>query len=626
MKTNPDKKHKPSGNRSKAEPTLNRTGIMSFAAFILLVFYSIYDSYLHSSRMGHDYKYFIPHLLDGAFWFHVNGLFSIPWFTPSVGGGLPNFPNPQSLYYSIPQFLTCITDPITSIRITMMLFAAAGFMGFYLVLKRVFNLTSLSSALGAAFFMFNGFYAHRMLVGHLTYHSFMLFPFLLYSILNGNQDGIKSDWKVLIRDIAVGGLVIAYLVYSGAFYLIPMFLLTILLCVLVYGFISGDKMSYLAVVFRLILVVLIGTFAGASKLNAGFSYVALFPRNLYPLPGVDSLFSLMQLTFQSLFLEPDASFANEVTVNRKFRLDRHEYEFGIGLSVLFLLIYGLVGFIKKYFSSNPKVALSVKQKIELFTFLLLAFIPVILNFYTPGLNEFLKSLPFVTSTSTNIRWLCVYIPSAVLLASIIFNNVKVGFSIKLGIGLVLVLFLLIDNASRNRKYYKNQRYNPVFVTEKYKELKSGKLNPKISNIGNSAIVLFRNREITVQGNELFAFETSRLRPYEPIFGYKLENFPMAPLVEGDPLKSFQPGILNLKNPAGYLFPEENSCSPGGHYRIDQKGVAEAFLQYKPVTFNMPAIQVIANYISLFTCTLVLATLFFTGIVLPLVNRLKSGRR
>src|SRR5688572_23411146 len=145
--------------------------------------------------MGEDYSLFFPAMLDGVYWYHVNGLSEVPWFTPAFGGGLPKFPNPQSVYYSVEQFLCFVTDPLTSIRITLFIFALLGFVGFYLLLKRIFLLSSSTSLLGATAFLFNGFFIHRMIMGHITFHPFMLFPLLAYLLLRYVQKNGKTDVK-----------------------------------------------------------------------------------------------------------------------------------------------------------------------------------------------------------------------------------------------------------------------------------------------------------------------------------------------------------------------------------------------------------------------------------------------
>src|SRR5262245_35216013 len=50
--------------------------------------------------IGHDYTYFISRTLDSYLHYRINGL-SIQWYTPSFGGGLPSYANPQQMQFSL---------------------------------------------------------------------------------------------------------------------------------------------------------------------------------------------------------------------------------------------------------------------------------------------------------------------------------------------------------------------------------------------------------------------------------------------------------------------------------------------------------------------------------------------
>jgi len=120
---------------------------------------------------------------------------------------------------------------------------------------------------------------------------------------------------------------------------------------------------------------------------------------------------------------------------------------------------------------------------------------------------------------------------------------------------------------------------------------------------------------------------SQLFCYDPIFGYRLENFPKKGLEPGRILKE-NDGYLNLKNPACYIFPNENNCMPGDHFTIDQKEEAIAFANYKPFVFNIPIRQRIANSISLFSLIFVVSFIgVYSGVkLLFFISRYVRGPR
>ena len=70
--------------------------------------------------IGHDFRYFIPRLLDTLLHVRING-WSIQWYTPTFGAGLPAYPNPQHLQYSIVQLMTLIVDPWIAVLATAFL-------------------------------------------------------------------------------------------------------------------------------------------------------------------------------------------------------------------------------------------------------------------------------------------------------------------------------------------------------------------------------------------------------------------------------------------------------------------------------------------------------------------------
>jgi hypothetical protein len=68
------------------------------------------------------------------------------------------------------------------------------------------------------------------------------------------------------------------------------------------------------------------------------------------------------------------------------------------------------------------------------------------------------------------------------------------------------------------------------------------------------------------------------------------------------------GFLNVKNPACYLFPKENVCEPGDHFRVSEIDAATSFLHYKPFAFRKPLYADVADMISLITLLVLLSTM------------------
>ncbi len=538
--------------------------------------------------LGHDYSLFLPSLLDGVYWFKTNGISEVPWFTPSFGGGLPKFPNPQSMYYSVPQWICFLTDPLSSVRISIMLFGFLGFLGFYILLSKVFKTDSWVAILGSTLFLFNNFYFVRMLIGHLGYHSFMLMPLLAFFLIYKINSGIK---KHVLFGI-LGALIIAYVIYSGGFHLLPIMILASVVILVLYLLIN-DREPFAPYIYRFFIVVFLGLLFSASILNASISYIGLFSRDFYPLPGYANSNIIMIIFLMTLFVRVPVDIVNSYYENTFMPFGMHEFDYGITIIPLLLMLIGLVYFFRyKYrnFFSFRNVILCLL----LWGFLA---IPFFLNYYSPSWNNVLKSIPFICSSSTLIRWISVYIPFVIVFAMLgVSHGIKHGRKIVPLVVSCIFLVVVISKFSVNEQYYANQHYKPHSIIKGYNEIQKGEIKPEIKTI---ALESFADGE-WITSNDIFVTGASQIRPYEPIFGYLLEQFPQKTLHAGDALSLNESGTLNVKNPVSYVFPKENHLSPGDHFTSAQYNDALKFTQYKPFDFRFSVRQIIANYLTLFS--------------------------
>ena len=97
--------------------------------------------------------------------------------------------------------------------------------------------------------------------------------------------------------------------------------------------------------------------------------------------------------------------------------------------------------------------------------------------------------------------------------------------------------------------------------------------------------------------------------YNPIFGYRLEQFRsngLTPGLVGVP----SDGRLNFKNPACYLYPDDNACRVGERFRTDQADVLARLVDYRPIPFRRSAMQTVADW----TTALALVGLGLFGVV------------
>jgi hypothetical protein len=115
---------------------------------------------------------------------------------------------------------------------------------------------------------------------------------------------------------------------------------------------------------------------------------------------------------------------------------------------------------------------------------------------------------------------------------------------------------------------------------------------------------------------------SQLACNNPIFGYRLEHFPLESLHLGSVFAE-RNGVLNIKNPACYTYPLQNNCAPGDHFSATQIVQAQAFVNYLPFPFNFSPGQKIANLVTLVTLA-ALAAFFATVLAMKIRKILRRA--
>jgi len=559
-------------------------------SFLLLLaaYHLIFGQFFptRNGTLGTDYSRVLPDLLDGYFWFRSNGLFEPFWFTPSFCGGLPALGDPQSGYYSVAQFLAFLINPLASVYATVLLFASLGFWGFYLLLRACFGASRQAAVVGGALFMFNGFFIHRMLIGHFAFHGVMLIPLIAYFLL---RPAVGTRILGIFQNGAVAGCMLAYGVYSGMVHLLLPCALAVLGMAAVHGLAGRESAGF---VRRSLVAALVAVGLAAAKLAAALSFLRNFPRSDISLPGAASVWDALHLLFSALFFSPAdiAQQAQPLVAGVEVILERHEWEYGITMVPLLLIVAGAVLLLVRTRGALPRP--SAAKWVWLALLGLVLALPLALNIHTPEWNAFLKQVPLIKSSSNLLRWFLVYIPLAILAAALLLDRIALRESRRnLLVGAALAALVLI-NAAKDRDFYHDQHYRPDTIVNAWQAARAGTAAPRIRYIG--AYVDAENHiEMRGNGNDLIAAGASQFACYNPIFGYRLERFPAKTLHPG-PVLMETDGVLNLKNPVCYLYPEQNSCAPGDHFTAAQREAAQAFADYKPYPVELSAAQSAAN--------------------------------
>lgn len=549
----------------------------------------VYGRYLPSAggHIGHDYGYAFPHLLAGAYWFHQNGPFSIPWFTPALAGGMPFYAHPLDGYFSFPQAAMIAGGPIFAARATLVVFAALGFLGTYSCLRRAFGLSLAASLLGATLFTWNGFFTARMLAGHLGFHSQMLVPLAAYWITRPVPDGTRA--RRIVFDALCAGLVFTYMFQAGNFYgLVPAALAcaAIAICVALRGGRIADSGMRLALAIVVVIPLC------AAKLNAALAFVDACPRAGYPLPGAFNEAAAVLLAAQSLFVFPSVELGRAALVNQQFRLDRHELDYDITWVALVLVLVAAWTF-----RHRIRVLVRGKRNIALvacaFAVLL---VPILVNVYSPHWNEFLKHVPIVRNSSNLVRWFVAYVPVFCVLAALGFDALCSSSRRSTTLAIAAGVLVVVTHVCRDRSYYANQPYSVARIENAWRELRATDRVPPIDRCGGE-IGADKDDPWPADRNDHLLDGESRIACYEPMFGYQLEWLPVLTLHAG-PARARQGDTYNFKNPAGYVFPAENGLRAGDHFHAGQEAELDAFLDYRPFAFEKSARQKAAEVVNL----------------------------
>ena len=221
--------------------------------------------------VGHDLRYYIPRLLDTDLHLRLNGP-SIQWYTPSFGGGLPAFPNPQHLQHSILQVLTFFVNPWFAVLLSMAAYALIGFYGFYHFLRGRMGLQREASVLGAVFLIANGFYLEHMIVGHVGFQMFPLIAVLL-SVLTSTRRSVAAGASVV-------ALVLAVMVYQAGIYLIILLALSLGLTLPVVVLLDARLIRLPRVAAIATLGGMLALLIASPKISAVLAFMQHFPREV----------------------------------------------------------------------------------------------------------------------------------------------------------------------------------------------------------------------------------------------------------------------------------------------------------------------------------------------------------
>lgn len=535
--------------------------------------------------VGHDYRYFIPRLIDTHLHIRLNGL-SIQWYTPSFGGGLPAFPNPQHVQYSIVQWLTFFMNPWLAILLSTAGISLIGYVFFYKFLHQKLELDWMSSTLGAMFFLGNGFFIEHLIVGHLGYQLFPLVAIIIYALVDTRN--------TVLFNAALISVAIALITHQAGFYLLVISVLslsiTLPLLYLYKPLIFNLKMIVWTVILSMILFIAMV----ASKVFAIYAFMLHFPRHLsdaYDVSIWQGLIGLAVQLFGVMILTPFAVLTQQppqflpVFLSKITGAEYGIWEIDMGLSPVLtgLLVLGLFRAIRH---AIQKPQLTRSQVLSLVLLGLAILVTVEMTLAKGTLFALIQQLPFLRSLHVNVRFAAAFIVPLTVLGTLqmshyLFRNPKPGYFYA---GALLTCVCLLSYFSFSGEVHR--RNFSVHASESLnRQIQSGATFPVVTII-----------DTAVTEREGFSEHSSLYQPYEPIFGYFLEYF--KPKIRPGKIREVNGGYYNMTNPASYVFPEVNELEPFERIKVSERDKLELFLARRQPEWKIPFRQKILNLVSL----------------------------
>lgn len=560
--------------------------------------------------VGHDYRYFIPRIVDTYLHYRIDGL-AIQWYTPSFGGGLPAFPNPQNIQFSLPQILTFLTEPWKAVLLSMIVYMTLGLLAGYYFFQRVLRLHWTSSILGAVFFIPNGFYMQHMSVGHLNFQAFPLLPILAISVLD-----ISIPWPIAGLSFA---FVMTILLHQAGFYLAIIFGLSMLIILpLVYIYkpiaFSWKQVRYVMEWGGILTILLL-----VSKISAVYSFMRLFPRLAYadyPTGIIKGLCGISMQLCGTMFLAPFYWLTgNDLNALPDFLkgitgtpFDFWELDTSMSPVVFGILVLGVILFLRN--SRRNLITLTAEKKWVAWILLILAMwtgteFTLAKGWIYPHIHKF----PFIRSLYVNVRFASAFIFPLAILVAIIFDR----WALRWGSRKSLIIFFVL-NAGALMSLVSFFLFHPDLQRRSFDITESIKTYNAALTGETFPIEAVEGR---TEENESVVFRRhlSSRYPYEPIFGYGLENF--HPETKEGSIWHIAGGYYNFTNPTGFVFPEINGTRPFERIRVSEREKLAAFAIRHQPNWKIPLWQQAFNWVS--------ALSFVFVVVFPIAYRVTQKR-
>lgn len=554
---------------------------------LLIIAISLLALNVRYPMVGCDYVYFVPRLLDSYVYYLNNGL-DIQWWTPSFGGGLPSYPNPQQMQFSLQQFLTFMMNPWLAINATIVFFTIIGYYSMIFLFSKIFRFPKESAILGAVLFSVTGIFIERLAAGQISYFMVHLLPLLVILLL-------YDPFPIPIAATGLA-LIFACLIHSGGFYLVVFFSFSASITVVLYSLLFEMNFSHIRRLFATCFIgFILGTLLNSSKFVAVASFMRFFPRHVSDTFHVSIWKALLGILGQ-LFFAPVALFHNRLYIGNILRyftgahLGLWELDIGLSPIILGIFLSSLVLWKKTLRIVKTTIP---KQKFGLFILLVaLIWITVEFSIARGYIYWFLKQLPVIRSLRANMRFVLVFILPLTIFCLYLYKSLTeqttLHFLGRINLSLLLAFIAIIVYSGYIRMPIREGciKFNISQSIRDWDTIRRHHDRYRVKYVGR-----------TGGDSRVFLLKTSNLYPYEPIFD-PAETF--APKIKAGLVEENDGRFFNLTNPASLVFPEENELAPFERISLSDAENFEKFVTYQRPNWKLSRIQHLSNHISLWT--------------------------
>ena len=559
---------------------------------------------LHYPLVGTDTEYYLARLIDAFIHLKINGIFTIQWWTPTFGGGIPAYPNPLHLQFSITPYLMFFFSPWIATQITYAIMASLAYFLIYNYVSYHTNWGFYTAICTACVFTTNGYFLNHILVGHLNYCSFpfiAIIPFL-----------ISSSWSSR-KCIIIFSISVSVLIYSAGFPTIFLLYISLGQLFLFLPLIKKESLPFKRVLKILIISHLIILGLVCSKFIAVSLHMDVFPRIKEFFTWQPYYQVILVSTFAQLFswriLIPFESILPIPADSILFWLIGSRYEFwenDVSLSpvvpfIIFIFIYLRFSDIKKF------LIISVNRN----TFIAFLFILWFSIEMTMGKGLFwslIRALPIIKSTHVNVRYAGALTLTISILFAFCFSKLIDSKNSKyrewitlLIIGASFASMATYQSITKQKGAYRSFDVNDI--ENSWSDFSSTEYSKKVSKI----VEISSKEQI-----RLFSIDASSFNPNDSLYGYNGEFF-QSSLSVGKIDKIDKNGFYNFHNPISFYSPSNHSLKREKIHSSDHENF-HLFINRKQPSWKLPNIQIVANYLSLITFFIFFSYLIYLTVI------------